>query len=70
MRYCKRCLYPEIAVNLYIDDDSGVCSACRVAEKLNGISGDFWAQRRKRFERILEEKLKNRKGDYDCIIPV
>ena len=26
MTYCKRCVYPIIAVNLDIDDD-GVCSA-------------------------------------------
>ena len=34
MKYCNNCLYPEIAVNLDIDD-GGLCSSCFVSEELN-----------------------------------
>ena len=32
MDYCKKCVYPSVAVNLRTDS-AGVCSACRVAEQ-------------------------------------
>lgn len=69
MRYCTRCVYPEIAVNL-VTDDEGVCSACRVSEELQKITPDKWAQREQTFIRLLEEGRKRSKGGYDCIIPV
>jgi N-acetyl sugar amidotransferase len=69
MRWCKRCVYPQAAVNLSLDDD-GVCSSCRTFEAFDKLTPEFWGQRRKRFERILEETLKDRKGNYDVLIPV
>lgn len=72
MGYCKRCVYPESAVNLQFDED-GVCSSCRVFEKFEKLSKKFWKKRKERFEQIVEETLKKRKGrlsNYDCIIPV
>lgn len=69
MKYCKKCLYPEVAVNLYIDEE-GVCSSCRVFEKLQTLDSKFWDDRRKRFEKILEEAGKKNSGNYDCVIPV
>src|SRR3989344_6041339 len=70
MRYCKRCVYPEIAVNLNLDDDGG-CSSCRTFEKFNALTPEFWAERRRRFEAILEETVQQRKAaNYDCLIPV
>jgi N-acetyl sugar amidotransferase len=69
MRWCKRCVYPQAAVNLSLDDD-GVCSSCRTFEAFDKLTPEFWGQRRKRFERILEEALKDRKGNYDVLIPV
>ena len=69
MKYCSRCVYPEIAVNLLLDDE-GVCSACRVAEEFEKLSDDFWKEREKRFREVIEP-YRNRTGDnYDCIIPV
>ncbi|GIK83858.1 MAG: flagellin modification protein, PseA [Patescibacteria group bacterium] len=69
MKYCKRCVYPEVAVNLGIDKD-GICSSCRVAEKMDKLTPEFWDKRKKRFERIIEETLRNNTSNYDCIIPV
>lgn len=69
MRWCKRCVYPQAAVNLSLDED-GVCSSCRTFEAFDKLTPEFWDQRRKRFERILEETLKDRKGNYDVLIPV
>ncbi|MDP3920146.1 MAG: N-acetyl sugar amidotransferase [Candidatus Omnitrophota bacterium] len=68
MRYCKRCVYPEVAVNLYFDED-GICSACRTFEKFEALTDDFWIERKKKFERLLEEARRT-KSIYDCIIPV
>ncbi|MDP3791535.1 MAG: N-acetyl sugar amidotransferase [Candidatus Omnitrophota bacterium] len=69
MKYCKHCLYPQIAVNLYVDEE-GVCSSCRVFEKLMSMNGDFWEQRKKRFDRIIAEARASNKSNYDCIVPV
>lgn len=69
MRYCKRCVYPEIAVNLYMDPD-GVCGACRTEEGFQQLSADFWAQRKKKFEQLLDKMIPKSKSNYDCIIPV
>lgn len=62
-------MYPQIAVNLDVDDE-GVCSACRTFEKMEALPKEFWAKRRKKFESILTETLKNNQTNYDCIIPV
>ncbi len=69
MKYCKRCLYPEVTVNLYIDEE-GVCSSCRVFEKLTSFKNDFWKERKRRFEKVIEEVRKVNTSNYDCIIPV
>src|SRR3989344_1470327 len=71
MKYCKRCVYPASAVNLSFDDE-GICSSCRVFEKFQELSHTFWQEKKKRFEKILDEirAKKNRSSNYDCIIPV
>lgn len=69
MIYCKRCVYPQLAVNLNLDEH-GVCSSCRTFEKFEELTPEFWAQRRRRFERVLEETLKGNTSNYDCIVPV
>ncbi len=69
MRYCKRCVYPEIAVNLYMNDD-GICAACRTEEAFQKLSADFWDSRKKKFEKLLDEMVPKAKSNYDCIIPV
>lgn len=69
MKYCSRCVYPDVTVNLNLDDE-GVCSACRMFEKFNALTQDFWKKRKKKFEQILEESLKGNTSNYDCVIPV
>src|SRR3982750_2338861 len=69
MRYCSRCTYPLIAVNLDVDDE-GVCSSCRSFEAFDELTPDFWAERKKTFERLVEEIKGKNDGNYDCVIPV
>jgi N-acetyl sugar amidotransferase len=69
MNYCKKCMYPEIAVNLDVDDE-GICSSCRTFEESENIGYQQWQQRKDKFIQILEHARKITPGDYDCIIPV
>ena len=67
MRYCTRCVYPEIAATGIAFDEKGVCSGCNVAEEKETID---WRARKKILGEILE-KYRNKDGsNYDCIIPV
>jgi N-acetyl sugar amidotransferase len=69
MDYCRRCVYPVLAVNLHTDAE-GVCSACRVAEQFEHMTEEFWIGRKRLFEETIGKILAKRKGDYDCLIPV
>ncbi len=69
MEYCKRCVYPVLAVNLHTDSD-GVCSACRVAEQFEHLTEEFWTGRRRLFEDVVAKTTAGSKGGYDCVIPV
>jgi len=69
MRYCKRCVYPEIAVNLDLDGE-GICSSCRVDEKVSNMPDAVWKARKKKFEEIITKIRKNKGSNYDCVIPV
>ena len=69
MRYCKRCVYPFVAVNLNIYEE-GVCSSCTTFEKFEQLTPEFWAARRKKFEEILKDTLRDNKSNYDCVVPV
>ncbi len=69
MRYCKRCVYPEVAVNVIFDDE-GVCSACRVAEEFNKLSPEFWKEREGRFRQLVENYRRPQGDNYDCIVAV
>lgn len=68
MRWCRKCVYPEAAVNLIVDDE-GVCSACRVQEELDQLTPKFWRERERKFMEIVEW-AKSRAKSYDCIVPV
>lgn len=69
IKYCARCTYPFVAVNLSVDDD-GICTSCRTAEEFEKLTPEFWAKRKQLFERNIEQIRKNRVSDYDCLIPV
>ncbi len=68
MKYCKRCVYPESAVNLIIYDD-GICSSCKFYENYMSITDKQWQERKKVFEDILEENLK-KNNSFDVVVPV
>src|SRR4051794_7411196 len=69
MRYCKRCVYPAVSVNLSFDDE-GVCASCRTFEAFEKLTPEFWDKRKKKFEQLLETILRKRSSNYDCIVPV
>lgn len=69
MRYCTRCVYPEIAVNTLFDDE-GVCGACRVQEEFDELSEEFWARRRDVFQQIVDDARDLDGNRYDCVIAV
>ena len=54
LRFCKKCLYPSIAVNLRLDDDK-ICSSCRGFEKMNALPESFWKERREQFQKYLQK---------------
>ncbi|MDP2669392.1 MAG: N-acetyl sugar amidotransferase [bacterium] len=62
-------MYPEIAVNLDIDEE-GVCSSCRTFEKVNGFSQEEWERRKRIFGETIKNIMQNNTSSYDCIIPV
>jgi N-acetyl sugar amidotransferase len=69
IQYCKRCVYPQITVNLNIDEE-GVCASCRVYEKFQQLTPEFWERRKAKFEKVITNALKNNNSDYDCVVPV
>lgn len=70
MHYCTRCVYPAATVNSIFDDD-GVCSACQSSEELAElITDDFWAERKQRFEKLVDQYRGRSDSEYDCIVPV
>ena len=69
MKYCKKCVYPFVGVNLHFDDD-GICSSCKTADKFNSLSKSFWEERKKKFDKIINEVKNNNKSNYDVLIPV
>jgi N-acetyl sugar amidotransferase len=69
MQYCRRCVYPILAVNLHMDAE-GICSACRVAEQFDHLTDEFWQARKRVFEETIAKIMKKGRGDYDCLIPV
>jgi N-acetyl sugar amidotransferase len=68
MKYCKKCVYPIVAVNIEIEDD-GICSSCKAFWEFNKMSDNDWIYRKKKFEKILQD-LKSDNSNYDCLIPV
>lgn len=66
MRYCKRCTYPTVTVNLTMRDDE-VCSGCVVNDEKFKIN---WEEREKEFKELLYSYRSKDQKNYDCIIPV
>lgn len=66
MRYCKRCTYPMVAVNLAMNENNE-CSGCIVHDEKYQID---WPSREKEFQDIVEQYRNPDGKNYDCIIPV
>lgn len=70
MSYCRNCVAPAISVNNLCDDE-GICSACRAAEEVAAaITDEFWEERRKQFEELVDRYRGRDHSTYDCIVPV
>ena len=65
--YCKNCVSPISSVFMSFDTNN-VCSACDFHKSYQSISEEEWKNRRKKFEKILNENKSN--SNYDCIVPV
>jgi len=69
MKYCKKCLLPQVAVNILFDDD-GICNACHVQDYFNDLDLRFWNERRDKFIELSDWAKKKSGSNYNCIIPV
>jgi len=69
MKYCKKCVYPFVTVNLGIGDDE-ICTSCKTFKKTHSLSENFWKQREIKFSKIVQDTVDNNKSNYDCLIPV
>jgi len=67
MIYCQRCVMPVSAVASSFNEKQ-ICSACEYHNVYESLSDSDWADRKKVFEKILNENKSN--SNYDCIIPV
>ncbi len=67
MSYCKNCVYPASSAVPLAFDENGICSGCRTAGQKVEID---WENRKKRFERLIEQYRRVDGDNYDCIIPV
>ena len=68
MKYCSRCVYPEVAVNLVIQGN--LCTACLSFEEGEDESQIDWAVRAEEFAELAALAKQNSRGNYDCVVPV
>tara|TARA_B100000035_G_C21030934_1_gene568419 strand:+ start:206 stop:1336 length:1131 start_codon:yes stop_codon:yes gene_type:complete len=66
MRWCKKCVYPEVAVD-FTFDDQGVCSGCLSKSDTKNID---WDKEWKDLVKLVEKYKSKDSSNYDCIIPV
>ena len=69
MIYCTRCVYPQVSVNVMLDDE-GICSSCRVEEEFQQLTPEFWSKRERKFRQLIEGYRSQTGSNYDCIIAV
>jgi len=65
--YCKKCVYPSSSAVPLAFDENGICSGCRTNQESREID---WGERKKKFEKLIEEYRNKNGTGYDCIIPV
>ena len=66
MKYCSKCTYPIVAVNLTMSDEN-VCSGCITHDEKLEID---WESREEEFKELLFQYKSKNDNNYDCIIPV
>ena len=66
-QYCTNCVYPATAATPLTFDENGVCSGCRTSAQKEEVD---WADRAKKFERLVNRYKSKDNEHYDCIIPV
>ena len=66
MKYCSRCTYPIVAVNLTMNEE-GVCSGCIVNDEKQKLD---WTSREQEFKDLVYSYQNKNASNYDCIIPV
>ena len=64
MRWCKKCVYPENAVDFTFNEE-GICSGCISKSEIKEIN---WDQKFSEIKNIFNQY--QNKNNYDCIIPV
>lgn len=69
MKYCKKCVYPAIAVNLNFNE-FGICYSCLLYDEIKKISKNEWKKRKNKLFEIIDKQKKLKSSNYDCIIPV
>jgi len=69
MKYCSRCVYPAVSVNVLFDDE-GVCTSCRVEEEFQNLKPEFWQRREQMFRDLVERYRASDGSNYDCIVAV
>ena len=65
--YCTKCVYPSSSAVALAFDENGICSGCRTSQEKKGID---WSERKKKFEKLIEEYRSKNGTGYDLIIPV
>lgn len=68
-RYCRRCLYPGVSVNLTFDGD-GVCSACLLQDQVDALTPEFWTVRLRKWQALIADAKSRSDTNYDCVVPV
>lgn len=66
MKYCTKCVYPQVSPVSFDFDDNGVCSGCRASNQKQHID---WDHRKQLLYDFMKERSTS-SSDYDCIIPV
>jgi N-acetyl sugar amidotransferase len=67
--YCKKCLYPSVAVNILLDQQ-GVCGACHFQAQVEKLTKNDWDKRRAKLEMIISDSKGKSQSGYDCVVPV
>jgi len=68
LKYCSKCVYPEVTVNLVIQEE--LCTACLSEVEALEVSPTDWVARAAEFAELAESAKRNSRGNYDCIVPV